>query len=372
MSYGGPTSTQGSGGRLDQPRPQPGSMHPLHTRASALRHWGKRSLQVKAGKKIAFPYFTALMSPTSHTPAVQVEHKGHLWTKQTQAHLTMLTEPRQKLGRPCNRLRCLLACLSLPKKPANAGSPSSPLEHPLLPSPPPYLRSVLSAREMAGFLTALLQAALLLRRENSLRGAFGDILTLSQGAHMPEPTPGTDTAATNPLFTAQSMEEEETRLHLLPGSTAHSEFLYKSGIIPHYISTQNRSHSGGCSNQIRDRQTRNRTATSWKNSCQGAPEPFLKCFPPSTHSISMFSSSTKALNVPTSSKRKMLYLIQACTSASEPHSPNVPATTPSLDPISAGIPRPSHTARAFCRGNENGLNFKQKSGMQRMEVPSYG
>lgn len=52
MSYGGTTSTQGSGGRLDQPRPQLVSMHPLHTRGPVLRHWGKRSLQVKAGKKL--------------------------------------------------------------------------------------------------------------------------------------------------------------------------------------------------------------------------------------------------------------------------------------------------------------------------------
>lgn len=42
-----------------------------------------------------------------------------------------------------------------------------------LPNPAPYLRSVLSAREIAGFLTALLQAALLLRRENSLRESPG-------------------------------------------------------------------------------------------------------------------------------------------------------------------------------------------------------
>lgn len=83
MSYGGTTSTQGSGGRLDQPRPQLVSMHPLHTRGPVLRHWGKRSLQVKAGKKIAFPYFIAFMSPTSHMPAVQAEHKGHLQTEQT-------------------------------------------------------------------------------------------------------------------------------------------------------------------------------------------------------------------------------------------------------------------------------------------------
>lgn len=44
----------------------------------------------------------------------------------------------------------------------------------------------------------------------------------------------------------------------------------------------------------------------------------------STYSISMLSSSTKAEKVPTSSSRKMLYLIQYCTSASELHSANVP------------------------------------------------
>lgn len=47
----------------------------------------------------------------------------------------------------------------------------NPSQHLLLQSPAPYLRSVLSAREIAGFLTALLQAALLLPRENSFSGA---------------------------------------------------------------------------------------------------------------------------------------------------------------------------------------------------------
>lgn len=193
----------------------------------------------------------------------------------------MLTEPGQKLGQPWDTLWCLLACLSPRKKPSKHGVPLSPPQHPLLPSPAPYLRSVLSAREMAGFLTALLQAALLLQRENSLRGAFGDILTLPRATHTPEPNPGIDIAATSPVLTVQSREEEQTHLYLLPGSMAYSELLYKSGIILHYISTQNNgSHSGGCRNQIRDRETRNGTATNWKNSCQGAPEPFLKCFPP--------------------------------------------------------------------------------------------
>lgn len=42
------------------------------------------------------------------------------------------------------------------------------------------------------------------------------------------------------------------------------------------------------------------------------------------YSISMLSSSTRAEKVPTSSSRKMLYLIQCCTSASELHSAKVP------------------------------------------------
>lgn len=58
------------------------------------------------------------------------------------------------------------ACLSLPKLPENPGPPLCP------PIPTAYLRSVLSAREMAGFLTALEQAALLLRRENSSEGIW--------------------------------------------------------------------------------------------------------------------------------------------------------------------------------------------------------
>lgn len=44
----------------------------------------------------------------------------------------------------------------------------------------------------------------------------------------------------------------------------------------------------------------------------------------STYSISMLRSSTKAEKVPTSSSRKMLYLIQYCTSVSQLHSANVP------------------------------------------------
>lgn len=60
------------------------------------------------------------------------------------------------------------ACLGLPKPPANPGAP------PGAPIPTAYLRSVLSAREMAGFLTALEQAALLLQRENSSDRIWGN------------------------------------------------------------------------------------------------------------------------------------------------------------------------------------------------------
>lgn len=123
--------------------------------------------------------------------------------------------------------------------------------------------------------------------------------------------------------------------------------MYNSGIIPHQ---DNGNHCGGCRNRIKERKPRNGPAKELEKllprSSAAIPEaPFR-----STHSISMFSSSTKALKVPTSSSRKMLYLIHACTSASEPHSPKVPAMTPSLCPITAGIPRPSRPATAFSRG----------------------
>lgn len=56
------------------------------------------------------------------------------------------------------------------------------------------------------------------------------------------------------------------------------------------------------------------------------------CMCSSSHSISMLSSSISAVNAPTSSSKKTLYLIQCWTSSSEEHSPNVPGkkTTPSI------------------------------------------
>lgn len=72
----------------------------------------------------------------------------------------MLPEPGQPWATP----QCPLLCMSPAMNPANAGSPRTP-QHPRS-----HLRSVLSAREMAGFLTALLHAALLLPRQNRLTG----------------------------------------------------------------------------------------------------------------------------------------------------------------------------------------------------------
>lgn len=74
----------------------------------------------------------------------------------------MLPEPGQPWATP----QCPLLCMSPAMNPANAGSPRTP-QHPRS-----HLRSVLSAREMAGFLTALLHAALLLPRQNRLTGTL--------------------------------------------------------------------------------------------------------------------------------------------------------------------------------------------------------
>lgn len=143
MSYGGTTSTQGSGGRLDQPQTTASFYAPApHSGA------GEKGLyKSKQGKKnkTAFPYFIALVSPTSHVPAVQVEHKGHLRTEQTRVQLMMLTEPGQKVGQAWDTLRCPLACLSLPKKPSKPCFPLSSLPQASLPPRPcclPQVRAV--------------------------------------------------------------------------------------------------------------------------------------------------------------------------------------------------------------------------------------
>lgn len=93
------------------------------------------------------------------------------------------------------------------------------------PNPAPYLRSVLSAREIAGFLTALLQAALLLRRENSL-GEFGDILILPRATHTPEPNPGTLEQVLLQQAPPINKKGGTQLLHSLPDNTALGEFLH--------------------------------------------------------------------------------------------------------------------------------------------------
>lgn len=87
---------------------------------------------------------------------------GKAWSATTTAHLHPRT-PRQGSGAHALGKKASQQTLVCPLL--------NPSQHLLLQSPAPYLRSVLSAREMAGFLTALLHAALLLPRENSFSGA---------------------------------------------------------------------------------------------------------------------------------------------------------------------------------------------------------
>lgn len=77
------------------------------------------------------------------------------------------------------------------------------------PKPTPYLRSVLSAREMAGFLTALLQAALLLRGEKQpQRGLWRHCNAAMSNLHT-RAKPRSGTAAVSPLAVLGLREEEE-------------------------------------------------------------------------------------------------------------------------------------------------------------------
>jgi len=152
------------------------SLHatPPHQGISAQARGKKVSISPSGGKKKLLSY-TAITPLSSHRPAVQAEHEGHLWAEQTQVHLRMLTAPGQNLGQPWDSPRRCWPGSAHRINQQTWGPAPRPRSIPLLPSPAPYLRSVLSAREMAGFLTALLQAALLLRGENSLRGVAGDV-----------------------------------------------------------------------------------------------------------------------------------------------------------------------------------------------------
>lgn len=126
------------------------------------RHWGKSLCKSKQEKNLLSQIL--LLSYPQPVPFL-------LCTADTRGN----SQSWDSSGTPSS------ACLSLPKLPENPVPPPAP------PSPTPYLRSVLSAREMAGFLTALEQAALLLRRENSSEGIWGNsnIQTLSRASSKP-------------------------------------------------------------------------------------------------------------------------------------------------------------------------------------------
>lgn len=114
-------------------------MYLFHTSTQAL---GGKSLQVQTGKNLL-----------SQILLFHIPHLPHSYYASVE---TLRGETPSS------------ACPSLPKLPENPGPP------PGAPIATPYLRSVLSAREMAGFLTALEQAALLLWREKSSEGIWGN------------------------------------------------------------------------------------------------------------------------------------------------------------------------------------------------------
>lgn len=152
MSSGGPTSTQGSGSSWTSPvcSQFPG------TSESVLRYRGQRSLQAKVGKKNHFLVycFHVLNQP----------HVG--WAQGTSVDRAPQRHSGSQSRRWDSTRTRSSACWGL-SQPTKAGSQCW-----VPPKPPPYLRSVLSAREMAGFLTALLQAALLLRGKKQPQRGF--------------------------------------------------------------------------------------------------------------------------------------------------------------------------------------------------------
>ena len=115
-----PRAPRALGGGWISPDHSRFSMHPAPHQGIGAQALGKKvsaSQSREEKKKIAFPYFTAFMSPTSRMPAVRAEHKGHLRTEQTRARLTTLTEPGQKLGQPRDTL--LAPGASAPPRPCS-------------------------------------------------------------------------------------------------------------------------------------------------------------------------------------------------------------------------------------------------------------
>lgn len=189
-------------------------MYLLQTSTQALG--GKVSTNPNREKKSAFPHFTASISIICPIPAVQAEHDRCLWK---------LSE----LGQLWDPFQCL------PQPPKASGKPWTP---PAPPIPTPYLRSVLSAREMAGFLTALEQAALLLQRENSSERIWGN-----SDSVMGTPCASSkacDRHCCHELPVPSTNIRTSRAACLLPGTLIHQEFQEKSGIILHYTSTQDK------------------------------------------------------------------------------------------------------------------------------------